>query len=283
MNYQHAFHAGNHADVLKHIVLRTLLDALLRKPAAFFVLDTHAGDGRYRLDSDAAEKTGEAQSGIQRLLHWCADAAPLPQALQGYLDAIHIHLEQGYYPGSPLLIADAMRESDRLACCELHPEPATQLRELFAGDRRIGVHQRDGYAATRALLPPPEKRGLVLIDPPYEAQLAEFDIALDALRNGLARWPQGIFALWYPIKLRRNLQPVLREAAALPAKSAYVAELLIRPGDSPLRMNGSGVLLLNPPWKSDDALSEALPHLAAALGERDASWRVEWLRRESEA
>lgn len=277
MNYRHAFHAGNHADVLKHLCLLALLDALARKPTPYFVLDTHAGEGRYALDSEQAGKTGEAAAGIGRLHAEPGD----PPALRRYLDAVRPYLAQGHYPGSPRLIADALRGNDRLACCELHPEPAALLKALFAGERRVGVHQRDGYDAMKALLPPPEKRGLVLIDPPYEAQLAEFDTALSALRAALTRWPQGIFALWYPIKQRRALHPFLRRAANLPTKNAWTAELLVRPDDSPLRLNGSGMLLLNPPWQLDEALAAALPRVAAALGEQGhGGWRLDWLRRE---
>ena len=280
MNYHHAYHAGNHADVLKHLVLLGLLDALARKPTPFFVLDTHAGQGRYALNSEKAGKTGEADTGIGKMLD-AEDRRRPPPPLRRYLDYVQPHLAQGHYPGSPQLIADALRENDRLACCELQPEPATQLKALFAGERRIGVHQRDGYDAMKALLPPQEKRGLVLIDPPFEAQLAEFDTALAALRTALTRWPQGIFALWYPIKQRRALQPFLRRAAALPAKTIWTAELLVRPDDSPLRLNGSGMLLLNPPWKLDETLATALPALTQTLGENHAgTWRLEWLRRE---
>jgi 23S rRNA (adenine2030-N6)-methyltransferase len=160
---------------------------------------------------------------------------------------------------------------------------AAALRANFAGDGRVVVHERDGYAAIRALLPPRHgtlryARGLVLVDPPYEAQLDEFDAALAALGDILARWPQATVALWYPVKVRRALQPFLRKAARLPAKSALVAELMVRPDDSPLRMNGSGLLLLNAPWKLDAALAPALRALGDALGEAGASTRLEWLR-----
>ena len=162
-------------------------------------------------------------------------------------------------------------------------EEARALRAALPHDPRIAVHVRDGYAAAKALLPPhdhgqPLARGLVLIDPPYEAQLAEFDHALAALREGLARWPQGLFALWYPIKLGRALQPFQRAAAQLPARSALRVELRVRPDDSPLRMNGSGMLLLNPPWRFDRAIAPALDVLRTALGEAGASTSIDWLR-----
>ena len=282
MNYRHAFHAGNHADVLKHVVLLALCDALVAKPAACFVLDTHAGRGLYKLDGEAAQKTGEAQDGIARLLAEAPRAAPV----QRYLAAIKACRQQygpHAYPGSPWLLAHALREQDRIAACELHPEEANVLRDNFAHDPRMAVHARDGYAAVKALLPPKHgaikfARGLVLIDPPYEAQLDEFDTALAAIREALARWPQGMIALWYPIKLRRALQQFQRKAAALDTRSTLLLELLVRPDDSPLRMNGSGMLLLNAPWRFDAAMKPALDAIRDALGEAGASSRLEWLK-----
>lgn len=282
MNYRHAFHAGNHADVLKHVVALALCDALTAKPSPCFALDTHGGRGLYKLDGEAAQKTGEAQDGIARL----QAEAPRDPAVQRYLAAVRAcraqHGAQAY-PGSPWLLAHALRADDRIAACELHPEEAHVLRAHFAGDPRIAVHERDGYAAIKALLPPKHgatrfARGLVLIDPPYETQLAEFDTALAALAEGLARWPQAIYALWYPIKQGRALHPFRRAAAKLPAKSALLLELLVRPDDSPLRMNGSGLLILNAPWQFDAAMRPTLDALRRALGEPGASARVEWLR-----
>ena len=283
MNYRHAFHAGNHADVLKHVVLLALCDALTAKPAACFALDTHGGRGLYRLDGESARKTGEALDGIGRL----QAEAPRDPAIQRYLAAVRACRSQHgphAYPGSPWLLAHALREQDRISACELLPEEAAALAANFADDPRVAVHQRDGYAAIRALLPPRHgetrfARGLVLIDPPYEAQLEEFDTALPAIREALARWPQGMVALWYPIKQRRALQSFHRRAAALDAKSALVLELLVRPDDSPLRMNGSGMLVLNAPWRFDQAMRPALAALAASLGEAGSDASVAWLRR----
>jgi 23S rRNA (adenine2030-N6)-methyltransferase len=283
MNYRHAFHAGNHADVLKHVALLALCDALTAKPAPLFALDTHAGRGLYPLDGNSALRTGEAEGGIGRLLA----EAPKQPAIGRYLAAVRAcRTEHGpsAYPGSPWLLSHALRADDRIAACELQPEEAEQLKHNFERDARIAVHQRDGYAAMKALLPPKfgatrYNRGLVLIDPPFEAQLEEFDTALGALREAQARWPQGSYVLWYPIKRRRALQPFYRRAATLPAKSILTAELLVRADDSPLRMNGSGLLVLNPPWQFDRVLSEALPVLARTLGETaDASSAVTWLK-----
>lgn len=281
MNYDHAFHAGNHADVLKHLVLRALLDAIRRKTTPFFVLDTHAGQGVYQLQDSRATRSGEAALGVLRLIEACANQAPQAKALHAYLDAVKPWLAEDCYPGSPQLVVDALRAHDRLACCELQPDVAQQLKARFKRDRRVAVHVRDGYEAVNALLPPTQKRGLVLIDPPYEAQLAEFDHVLTAVRAGLTRWPHGIFALWYPIKRHRDLRPFLRAAAALPAKAALVAEILLQPDDSPLRLNGSGMLVLNPPWQLDTALTAALPELVDALAGDQGQWRLQWLREEA--
>ncbi|MBS0464306.1 MAG: 23S rRNA (adenine(2030)-N(6))-methyltransferase RlmJ [Proteobacteria bacterium] len=279
MNYRHAFHAGNHADVLKHIVLLALLDALKRKPTPFFVLDTHAGRGRYDLHDAAARRTAEADSGVARVLGMGTQSAAIGRYQQA-IRACNLDGHLRMYPGSPLLAAMAMRADDRLFCREAQPDEARALATSFARDGRVHVQAGDGWAAIKALLPPTPRRGLVLIDPPYEAQLLEFDTALAALDEGLRRWPQGIYALWYPIKRRRDLQPFLRGAAKLPCTQILLAELLVRADDSPLRLNGSGMLLLNPPWKLDEELAAALPELVRALGEAGAGQRMEWLRQE---
>ncbi|GAA4863376.1 23S rRNA (adenine(2030)-N(6))-methyltransferase RlmJ [Luteimonas vadosa] len=282
MNYRHAFHAGNHADVLKHVVLLAVCDALVAKPAPMFALDTHAGRGLYALDGEMSRRTSEAAGGVEAFGHQAFSVPALARYLAA-VDACRAMHGRHAYPGSPWLLAHALRDQDRIACCELQPAEALALERTFSADKRVVVHARDGYAAIPALLPPRHgqariARGLVLVDPPYEAQLAEFDAAIAALRTGLRRWAQACYMLWYPIKLRRTLQPFQRRAADLPAQSALVVELLVRRDDSPLRMNGSGLLLLNPPWQLQQALAPALPVLCELLGEAGASWRMEWLR-----
>ncbi|AXI82503.1 23S rRNA (adenine(2030)-N(6))-methyltransferase RlmJ [Xylella taiwanensis] len=290
MNYSHAFHAGNHADVFKHIVLLALLDGLARKDTPFFVLDTHAGRGRYLLSAEESRNTREAETGVMRLM-------TQPQRLEvikRYLHAVQadnvskrlasgtpLHIKR--YPGSPLLAAQACRAQDRLVFCELRPQEAAALHALFTPDPRVRVYAGDGYAAVRAFLPPKVGtqrigRGLVFIDPPYEAQDAEYPLVLNALRETLTRWPQATCAVWYPIKQRRRLQPFFRKARVLPVRSALIAELLVWPDDSPLRLNGSGMLLLNAPWQFDQLLAPALPVLKTQLGEPGASTRLEWLK-----
>lgn len=284
MNYRHGFHAGNHADVLKHLVLVALLDSFKRKDAAFFVLDSHAGRGRYDLAGGQASKTGEAKAGIRRL--WAA-APTQPPALTRYLAAVAATQADApdSYPGSPLLVSQALRAQDRFAACEVVADEAAALKALLARDPRSHVHHRDGYAAIKALLPPKDgatrfARALVLVDPPYEAQEAEYPLILAAVADALARFPQAVFAIWYPIKQRPSLHPFFRKVATLPAKSALAIELLVRPDDSPLRMNGSGMLLVNPPWQIEKDIEPALKPLAQAMGEAGASWRLTWLKQD---
>lgn len=284
MNYRHGFHAGNHADVLKHLVLIALLEALKRKEAAFFVLDTHAGRGRYDLAGGQAAKTGEAKSGIGKL--WAAKPHPAP-ALAKYLSAV-ANSQAGApdsYPGSPLLVSQALRPQDRFAACEVVADEATALKALLASDPRSHVHHRDGYAAIKAMLPPKDGatrigRALVLVDPPYELQEGEYPLIVAALGDALLRFPQAMFAVWYPIKQRPSLHPFFRKVSALPAKSVLAVELLVRPDDSPLRMNGSGMLLVNPPWQIEKDIEPALKPLAQAMGEAGASWRLTWLKQD---
>ena len=199
MNYRHAYHAGNFADVLKHAVLLALIEAMRSKPTPFCVIETHAGSGSYALDSKEAGKTGEYKDGISRLLYpdlhgGKADAAALPPLLRRWLDSVLAVAgnEEGLkvYPGSPLQIANALRADDSAQLCELQSEEASRLAELFHRDARIHTHQRNGYEALKALLPPKEKRGLVLIDPPYEAQEAEYKQLEQAIRLCMQRWHQ---------------------------------------------------------------------------------------------
>ena len=279
MNYRHAFHAGNFADVFKHTILISLLDALKAKPTPFCYLDTHAGAGRYDLRGEESRKTEEYADGVQRLFA----ATSLPPALHAYWDLLRSLNVTGLnvYPGSPLIASLLMREHDRAALCELQPDEAAKLKALFAHDTRIGVHQRDGYAALGALLPPRERRGLVLIDPPFEAQQEEFRTIEAAIKGAHARWPTGMYAIWYPIKLRRHCLPFHRWFARHDIKKTLLAELMLHADDSPLRLNGCGMIIVNPPWQFERQLEQLLPALLSILAQdRQASQRVEWLSNE---
>ena len=258
MNYRHAYHAGNFADCVKHAILVWLLHALVRKPAPMFVLDTHAGIGRYRLDEGPAAHTMEWRHGIARLL----DAPPGPLA-----DYVGLVRDQGLYPGSPAIIRALMRADDRLACCELHPEDALALRRYFLRDRRVAVHHRDGYEALGALLPPQAGRGLVLIDPPYEAT-DEFERLLAGLRRGHARFRSGIYAAWYPIKHRAPVRRFLTAMQETGLRDIVAAELWLRAPLDPARLNGCGLLVVNPPYRFAEEAAPILEALCDRLGER---------------
>ncbi len=278
MNYRHAFHAGNFADVFKHTILLALLDALSAKDKPLCYFDTHAGRGRYALAGAQASATGEWRTGIGRLWDDPAPAAPLRRYL-GLVRSRNPAPGLTTYPGSPLLAAMALRRADRLVLCESQPQEAAALRGVLHGDGRAHVHQRDGYAALHALLPPAEHRGLVLIDPPFEVQADDFGAIAAALDDAFARWPRGVYAVWYPIKLRRTVAPFHRHFAAGPFARVLVAELLVHPDNSPLRFNGCGMLVANPPWRTGETLDGLLPALQAALAPADGAshaWR--WLR-----
>ncbi len=260
MNYRHAFHAGNFGDCVKHALLVWLLRALQRKPAGMLVLDTHAGIGRYDLAAGPATRTGEAQGGIFRLL----DDPPAPLA-----DYVGLVRELGLYPGSPAIARALLRPQDRLACCELHPADAAPLRRAFANDPRGAVHRRDAWEALGALLPPPERRGLILVDPPYEAP-DEFDKLAAGLRLGHARFASGVFAAWYPIKHRapvRAFHTAMRESGM---RDIVAADIWLREPLDAARLNGCGLLVINPPFRFDAEAAEILAALLARLGTREA-------------
>jgi 23S rRNA (adenine2030-N6)-methyltransferase len=260
VNYRHAYHAGNFADCMKHALLVWLLHALARKPAAFAVLDTHAGTGAYDLGSDEARRTGEAAGGIMRLLN-----AP-PEALADYVALV---TSLGLYPGSPALIRALLRPDDRLTCCELHPEDYRLLRRRFGRDKQVAVHLRDGYEALTGLLPPPQKRGLVLIDPPYETP-GEFEQLVTGLRTGASRFTSGVMAAWYPVKHRapvRAFHAALRDSGL---RDIVAVELLLREPLDAARLNGCGLVVVNPPWQFEAAAEPILTALLERLGTGDA-------------
>ena len=260
MNYRHAFHAGNFADCMKHAVLVWLLRALARKPAGFGVLDTHAGGGPTDLSSGPAQRTGEWRAGIGRL----RDDPPMELA-----DYVGLVGRTSFYPGSPGLIRALLRPQDRLVCCELHDEDCTALKREYRRDAQVSVHCRDAWEAIGALLPPLQRRGLVLIDPPYEAT-DEFERVLAGLRTGHARWQRGIFAAWYPIKHRapvRAFHTALRESGI---RDIVAAELWLRELLDPTRLNGCGMVVINPPFRFEAEIAPILQALLSRLGDGDA-------------
>jgi 23S rRNA (adenine2030-N6)-methyltransferase len=256
VNYRHAYHAGNVGDCLKHAVLVWLIRAMQRKPAPLFVLDTHAGAGCYRLDEGPATRTGEWRHGIGRLLH------DPPPVLAAY---VHLVQSPSSYPGSPAIARAFMRGDDRMACCERHPEEASALRSLFHGDRQVGVHCRDGWEALGALLPPHEKRGLVLIDPPFE-DTQEFTALAQGLAIGWRRFRTGVFAAWYPIKQRASVRQLMTDVRDGGIRDVVTVELVFREPVDPGRLNGCGMLLINPPYRFEAELPPILAALLDRLG-----------------
>jgi 23S rRNA (adenine2030-N6)-methyltransferase len=256
MNYRHAYHAGNFADCFKHALLIALLDSLVRKPAPYFVLDTHAGAGRYDLEAEAARRTAEANAGIRRLLQGNSPA------LARYLGLV---AELGLYPGSPALIQAVMRENDRLACCELHPEDVTILRRRFCHDPRVEVHERSGWEALGSLLPPREKRGLVFIDPPFEARDEFFTLA-DGLRRGHRRFGHGMFAAWYPIKQMAAVRTFHASLTTSGIRDIVAVELHLRDTTNADRLNGCGLILINPPYQFEDQARPIADAVLSGLG-----------------
>lgn len=268
MNYRHAYHAGNFADCMKHALLTWLVRALARKAKPFGALDTHAGMGRYSLEADPAQRTGEWREGIARLLH------DPPAPLRDYVALVH---QLGPYPGSPALVRALLRPDDRLVCCELHPEDHAALRRLFARDRQVAVHRRDGYEALGALLPPPQRRGLVLVDPPFERP-DEFARLAAGLGVAAARFPGGVLAAWYPIKGRapvRAFHAALRQSGL---RDLVAAELVLREPVDAARLNGCGLVVRNPPFGFTQEAPSVLASLLDRLGTREPGEATALLR-----
>jgi len=282
MNYRHAYHAGNFADVLKHMVLVALIDSLKQKASPFCYIDTHAGSGRYDLRGNEARKTGEADDGFNVL----KTATGLPPLLWKWLEIVRA-CNPGddslrYYPGSPWFAAHLMRENDTAQMVDTRNDESSALRQLFHHDKRIHVHERDGYEALKAFVPPKEKRGLVLIDPPFEAQEAEFRIIEKTLKACFEKWPTGMYAVWYPIKVRSHVQPFHRWLTKCGAKRVLVAELLLRPDNSPLTLNGTGIAIVNAPWKLHETIRDSLRMLPKLMGKPgESEYRLTWLVEDS--
>ncbi|MDR2924791.1 MAG: 23S rRNA (adenine(2030)-N(6))-methyltransferase RlmJ [Azoarcus sp.] len=282
LSYRHAFHAGNHADVVKHFVLGELLAYYRGKDKPWTYIDTHAGAGCYALDSDIAGKTGEFAAGIGRL--W--NRADLPPPLAAYVEVVRQFNPGGrllFYPGSPAVAMTFARERDHLQLFELHPEDARVLQQTFSTEpRRVQVRGSDGLAGLAALLPPPSRRGVVLIDPSYEVK-TDYARVADALAGALRRFATGCFVLWYPLLARGEpyLRRLARQLAELGAGSWLDMRFRVShpPRDS-FGMFGSGLYIVNPPWVLPERLQSVLPWLAGALGTDDGAgfdldWRIE--------
>ena len=286
MNYRHAYHAGNFADVVKHAVLGRMLAHLGQKPAAFRVIDTHAGSGVYDLAGPEAGKTGEWRDGIGRLLGHNANDLPAETRalLAPYLDAVTALNPPGElvrYPGSPALVQAMLRRQDRLIACELEPQAAAALAHQLRGDARSKALAIDGWTALSAYVPPKERRGLVLIDPPFE-QPDELSRMAKGLETAHRKWPTGGYLLWYPIKDAAEVTSFIRKLSRLDIGKMLRIELIVATASEDLGLRGSGLIVVNPPWKLHDELKVMLPTLAVALSRGGkAMTTLEWLAGET--
>ncbi|HMM77295.1 MAG TPA: 23S rRNA (adenine(2030)-N(6))-methyltransferase RlmJ [Gammaproteobacteria bacterium] len=263
LSYRHVFHAGNHADVLKHAVLALLLQALARKDKPYVCIDTHAGAGRYDLGDARARRTGEASAGVAHW--WTSTAAPLAPWLAA-VRALNPDGTLRWYPGSPLLARGLMRERDRLLLCELHPADHAALAAELAGDAAVRVERADGYARLKAWLPPRERRGLVLIDPPYERKAEEAQV-VELLVDVHRRFATGVFAIWYPVLTRLAAQRFVERLAATGIRDQLAIEYLPAAHLPEVGLKGSGMLIVNAPYRFERELEA----LAGVLAEGDAA------------
>jgi 23S rRNA (adenine2030-N6)-methyltransferase len=279
MNYRHAYHAGNFADVVKHIIVTRIVEYLKQKDKAFRVIDTHAGVGLYDLTGVEAGKTGEWQGGIGKV----ADAA-LPSPVEALIApwlkivrSVNSDKTLKKYPGSPKLLRMLFRPQDRLSAIELHGEDYRKLAAEFADDYQVRVIELDGWLALGGHVPPKEKRGLVLVDPPFEQQ-GEFDRLVDGLQRGYDRWPTGIYALWYPVKDRKSVSAFHKQLRECGVKRILACELMLRGPSPEPSLDGSGMIIVNPPFTLEGDLKLIMPALMDAMRiDKGASWWVNWL------
>lgn len=275
LSYRHSFHAGNHADVLKHIVQSLILNALQQKETPFVYHDTHSGVGRYDLTHEWSEKTGEYKQGIGRL--W--QQTDTPAEIDSYLEAVKA-LNQGeelrYYPGSPRIARAHLRAQDRMVLSELHPSDYPLLEQEFARDRQVAIYKQDGFARLKASLPPKERRGLVLIDPPYELA-KEYRDVVQAIAQSHKRWSTGIYAIWYPVVNRCDIEDMLEGLANLGIRKILQIELGVAPDTNQRGMTASGMIVINPPWKLESEMQAILPFLKQAIAPATGHFKVEWV------
>ncbi len=270
MNYRHIYHAGNFADVLKHIVLVLCLEYLQRKAGGLCLIDAHGGAGLYALDSEEAAKTGEWEKGIG-----CLEAnEATPADLKLYLDLVAPDLAGRRYPGSPLILARSMRAQDRLIAAELHEPTFEALHATLKPYKNARAMHMDAYECVRAHIPPKERRGLVLIDPPFELK-DEFNTLARQMREWKKRWATGLFMVWYPIKAHLAVAELKEAARELGLRRTWVAEALVRPRERAGSLNGCGVIVFNAPYSVPERVEALLPRLKEAMGLHATA--AEWL------
>lgn len=276
LSYRHSFHAGNHADVLKHFVLMLIIESLQQKDKGFYYLDTHAGTGRYQLTGVQAEKTGEYKEGIARL--W--DKTDLPPELARYVNLIQ-RLNGSktlrYYAGSSLIAATLLRPQDRALLTELHPTDFPLLRHNFSQFTNVKVKRENGFQQLKSTLPPKERRGLILIDPPYELK-EDYELVVKAVKEGYKRFATGTYAIWYPVVLRQQIKRMINGLKQTGIKKILQIELAVLPDNQQRGMTASGMIVINPPWQLESQMKQILPYLVNCLAPTGTgSWTVDWI------
>ena len=277
LSYRHSFHAGNHADVVKHIVLMLIIESLQKKEKGFYYLDTHAGVGHYKLESFEANKTGEYLEGIARL--W--DRDDLPAEVARYVKMIkklnNNKSQLRYYAGSPLIATNMLRPQDRALLTELHPSDFPLLRKNFSDFKNVTTKRDNGFQQLKSTLPPKERRGLVLIDPPYELK-EDYQLVVQALMEGYKRFATGTYAIWYPVVLRQQIKQMIRNLESTGIRNILQIELAVKPDADNRGMTASGMIVINPPWKLASQMKQILPYLNKVLTpEGTGSNTVHWI------
>ncbi|MBL0941884.1 MAG: 23S rRNA (adenine(2030)-N(6))-methyltransferase RlmJ [Alphaproteobacteria bacterium] len=276
MNYRHIYHAGNFADVVKHYILSLIMQKMHEKEASFCAIDTHAGIGLYDLKAQEVEKTLEYQSGIQKLF----DSPSVEASFEAYLKIIarynHGHDQLVCYPGSPYILQAFLRKQDRLRLSELHPQDYDTLQQQFKHDPQVEVFHQSGYVSLKSLLPPPERRGVILIDPPFEKR-EEFDHLLKGIVDAYKRFATGIYLIWFPLKNSENVKKFYANLKALHIPKILCVEFYTNKNEASFKLSGSGLIMINPPWQIDQVLTSSLKTLMSYLsctekGEANVFW-----------
>lgn len=277
LSYRHAFHAGNHADVLKHCVLMLVLEYVTQKDKPFLYVDTHAGAGLYDLHSDWAKKTRDFDTGIGRI--WQLDVTNIPEGMHGYLRAIKAlnpHGDLHEYPGSPWLAQHIMREQDKARLFELHSKEYQHLQSLFARNKQVITEHRDGFQGLSAVLPPAERRAVILVDPPYEVK-ADYQTVIESVKAAYKKFSTGVYLVWYPVVNRKFINRIERELVDSGIRNILLAELSISADAEEAGMTASGMIIINPPWQLQDALKKVLPYLQQELASDAGGFRLQQL------
>ena len=282
MNYRHHYHAGNFADVMKHILMLQLLQRMNNKDKPYRYIDTHGGAGLYDLAAAPAQKSGEYLSGIHRLMQLSSsEKKAAPAAVQQYLQQVEQLRNQngrGAYPGSPYLALTVLRATDKATIFELQRDVFEQLQDNIR-DKRAGLHERDAYEGVMAVIPPPEKRGVIMIDPPYEIERKDFPQLVELLQKIHLKWATGVVMLWYPIKDRAMIERFEKKMQKTGIRRQLICEICVWPDDASVGLNGCGLLIINPPWQfaedADQALQWLLPYLK--MSDHGAKSSVRWL------